>query len=249
VALQDVIKDVSNITTSIGQAGLNSLFPNDFEYYLVALELVTSNDETVEYFLFPVTPNIQKTSTNLVNVKKTAYGVTTLSSQDFNPNDIVLNGNFGRNLKIFLGGNQISLGAIQYSTKAGVYRLDNGIKNKIFNPTIKTGYGAIKVLQSIHEKSNSLDKSNKPFRLYFYNPALGESYLVKSISLSQNQSLNMNMIWSFSLNLKIIGHLDTIKKNKVSTKSLMTLLRINEFQKIVNGLVRDHKQRVNLLRP
>ena len=40
---------VMNMAKSIGGQALASLYPNDFEWYMVALELADSDDNTIDY--------------------------------------------------------------------------------------------------------------------------------------------------------------------------------------------------------
>ena len=71
MALNSIIERQRSLLTSIGRAGLNALFPNDFEFYMVALELVDSESRTIEYFSFPILPsNIREQSTPITNIKK-----------------------------------------------------------------------------------------------------------------------------------------------------------------------------------
>lgn len=238
--IEGALNITSNLLKSIGKAGLHALYPNDFEYYLVALELTTIRGETIDYLMFPVTPNISKNMTNINNIKKNSSSVTALSSNTFNPQDISINGNFGRKFKFMIGATLVDMSALSMSTNIGKFRLDSGIGSVPFPiPVAKTGYGATKILQAIHEKSNGLDNFNQPFKLYFYNPTLGESYLVKSISLDVNQNrASNNMMWNFSMRMKILSHLDSIGDKKGGKSSLLKLMAFSELQKKSNSTIK-----------
>ena len=74
------------------------------------------------------------------------------------------------------------------------------------------------------------------FKLYMYNPALGENYLVvpsnNPISLSQNDN-ESNMIWEYSLNLTIIAPMERVRKN-AGANAAAVLLAADVMQKGVN---------------
>jgi hypothetical protein len=101
---------------------------------------------------------------------------------------------------------------------------------------VKTGFGALKILQAIIDKSDGVDEQGKSFRLYFYNPTLGESYLVvptkNPLSFNQNEGGN-NMIWEYTLNLTIIAPLDAFKRENPTSSA--KLLSANAVQSGVNS--------------
>lgn len=240
------------LLASIGRAGLHSLFPNEIEYYFCALELVDSIGATIDFLAFPVVPNISQNNPQVTNIKKTAGGIVSLSSSTFVPKNITLNGDFGRKFRILLGGaGDISFSAINLSAKSGVFtKQDQGslskksnfsIRKLVFNPSLKTGYGAIKLLQAICDKSTGLDEFGNPVQLFFYNPTLGEEFIVKVTDLNLNQSKEKNMIWAFSLNLKAIAPLVGVFGNSTLTKSLVLLLAQNNIQKGINVVASEVK--------
>jgi hypothetical protein len=203
------------------------MYPREFEYYFIALELVNFNDETIDYFGFPIMPSsITKTDTNRVNIKKGFNSVIVLNNKSFSPQEISIKGTFGRDFKIMINPLLASRGtAINFSTRNGVYSLDDmdpqntANKKPVFSPYVKTGYGATKILQAIINKASGEDEKGRPFRLYFYNPALGENYLVmppqNALILSQDNQQG-NMIWSYSLNLTILSPIDYLKEQSNS---------------------------------
>lgn len=241
-----VFDEYLDLLTNSGRAVANALFPNDFEYYSVALELTTSDDKTVEYLTFPVPPEaIRVVSTQITNIRKTVGGVIAMSTPTYIPIRINIKGTFGRKLRILLGSG-IDLGglsALRFSATAGVYSKEQAQgtgkrKLGIFNPTIKTGYGVTKILQSIYDKSNALDDKNQPFRCYFYNPMLGESYLIKINDLTLNQDKNAsNMLWNYSLDMTTLAPLDSLGRGGL--KGLVKNTGMNIVQGGVNLLAKD----------
>lgn len=211
----------------LGKAGLNALYPNDFELYIFALELVNSKGDTEEYFIFPVNPtSFEESSQSNTTIIKTMGGVATLNSETFNPVDIIMSGTFGRRFKMLIGGDMIDFSALSYSTKSGMFnanKIGQKFKTSIFNSRIKSGYGSCKVLQSIINKSHSLDQFNKPYSLYLYNLALGNNYLIRALNLTFKQDMSSSGIWNYTMQLKGLGTLESIDGGK-SQKSLSASL-------------------------
>lgn len=218
--IQDRLVSLQN---TIGKSAVNGLFPNDIELYFFALELVNSlTGDAKEYFVFPVNPSdIKESKTNLVNIKKTAGGVTTISTQTFVPTDITINGNFGRNFKFLVNSQVISFSAFSFISGA----INNGANINIqeFSPTIKSGYGCCKILERIVNKASTLDKdNNSPYTLYLYNLALGNNYIVKPINLTFSQNQGSNMIWNYSLTLKSLSRIEDLMSESQNTLSATT---------------------------
>lgn len=225
----------------IGKSAMNSLFPNDFELYLIALELVDSKGNTDEYLVFPVMPTqIQKTENNRVNVKKSSTGTTVLFSQSFTPNDISIKGNFGKSFKfITIPHDKLDSGFIYgVSKNSGL-----SFQTPNFDATVKTGYGVTKILQRICNKSSKLDTWSKPYRLFFYNMALSESYLaiVPSGGLTLSQGYETNTIWNYNLNLTVLANIEDVKSFSDIKKSSTTLLKSSTIQSGVNLLTSEVK--------
>jgi hypothetical protein len=232
---------IKEVVAQVGRAGLSAKYPNEFEYYMLSLELVTANDEPIDYFAFPVMPkSISKSDSKRISVKKSQSALTVLMSKSFTPQDITISGTFGRGLQTLLS--PVVFTAIRYSTESGVFRsyqIDKGIVNgiqKSLSPYVKTGFGALKILQAIIDKSDGVDEQGKSFRLYLYNPTLGESYLVvptkNPLSFNQNEGGN-NMIWEYTLNLTIIAPLDAFKRENPTSSA--KLLSANAVQSGVNS--------------
>ena len=171
-----VIDQYNTLLKSLGEATLHSLYPKDFPYYAMSLELVQISEEeekTIDYFVFPVMPNqYSNTLHNLTNIQKTSSGVLSIKTSDFIPRDIKINGDFGVKFKLMIGKNHVHAAAWRLSTNSGEYGGGNlQIKFKPFDIGVKSGYGALKVLEGIVNKSVELDEKGYPYILYFYNPS------------------------------------------------------------------------------
>jgi hypothetical protein len=213
---------------TLGKAALNSLYPNDFELYVIALDLVNSDGKSEAYFIFPVMPfTMAESHKPIQSIKKTAGGITVLNTQTFAPTDTTIQGNFGRKFK-FLLGNQL----INFSALTLVPPVSQPLFAQEFDPTIKTGYGCIKVLEAIYLKSNTLDSKGKPYALYFYNLASGNNYLVKITTFEKHQNQENNMIWHYNMGIKSLLPVEQV--SSVSASSLTANLAANSI--IQNGV-------------
>jgi len=227
-----VINEAIRLTKSIGLQAVATAMPYEFEWYMVALELATADNKTIDYLTFPIMPNsLSKVEQNRTSIKKSLSGVTVLQNSALPLGEIVLQGNFGRGFKNLVGvSNDIFGGAQAYSMKAGkydLYSLQEGSGNKIpkvktFNTAVKTGYGVVKMLQAILSKSVGHDNQGRPFRLFFYNMAFGESYqvVVPSNGMRFYQDLSNNMIWNYDLRLTVVAPLDAVVKDSRKWKQL-----------------------------
>lgn len=241
---------VMSMAKSIGTQALASMYPNDFEWYMVAIELADSQEKTVDYLTFPIMPDsMSKTEYSRTNLKKSLSGLTVLSNPSSTPQELTIRGNFGRQFKILVNPNG-NLGDLN-SIKNGKWKLSDIIKKGSlpgvafanFDMNIKTGYGVLKMLQAIVSKSVGLDDYGKPYRLYFYNMALGESYLVfippSGIQFTQN--LAKNMIWEYNLTMNILASLEDVsdkhgKWNSLLESAIQT--GVNEVASVVSDALR-----------
>lgn len=236
---------------TVGKATLSAMFPDDFEFYMCALELTTAEGDTIDYFTFPITPSsITKTDNKRTSIQNTAGGIVALTSPTFVPQDISIRGTFGRIFKILINNTSSGAGTA-FSLSNGIKSLQQltkkavSMKTPAFDASVKTGYGALKILQSIVAKSNGVDNNGKPFRLFFYNLALGESYLVvvppNGITFSQGEQ--RNMIWDYNLNMIAVAPLDAVK-NASSGTSLVKIMATAVIQKSVNDLANFVSKRI-----
>lgn len=195
---------------------LSQLYPVDFEAYMLMLELTDSRGKTLDYFSFPIMPQQLSVQEDVpVKVMNTFGGVNTISSSVFVPKDIQINGNFGRNFKMLIRS-KIVVPLVHKMITERDYGAGTQKKElEVFN-MLKTGYGCTKVLQSIINRSVEVDKYGECNKLYFYNFAFGESYVVKPINFRYSQDIGMNGIWKYDLNMKAVCplHLDAHKQGK-----------------------------------
>jgi len=200
----------------IGRAGVHALFPNDFEYYMIILELVDSAGKTIDFFPFPVSPErYMYEDPSLVNIKKTLGGISSLDTETFRPKLINMSGTFGRKFKLLLSKPVTSAENASRSSDGGVFGNIKSkglqVKQQVFDPKLKTGFGALKILESITSKSHGLDINNEPLKLYLYAPALNHRFLVKVNKFSASQDrTSSNMMWKYDLSLTAIAEIDSL---------------------------------------
>lgn len=215
---------------------LSSLYPADFEAYMIAFELCDNFGETLDFFAFPIMPSqldIQETIP--VRVENTFGGVNALSSTVYVPKEINLNGNFGRIFKVLIR-NEFKIPII---TKFDLERDYTG-GNQTFKQTelshnLKTGYGCIQVLRSLINRSVAVDsKTGLPNQLYMYNMAFGEGYLVKPTNFNASQDISNNGIWKYNLSLKSICPLYLTDKS-IQKGLIKSAVQIS-FNTLANGL-------------
>ena len=227
--LKDLYPDESGTRTD-----LSKKYPRDFEVYMCALELVDHNDDTVDYFAFPVMPsNIHKTETEATSIQTSFSGITVFNKQGYTPDDLSLDGDFGRGFKLMPGEDNGFYKGVGMTIKAGYYTSDSinakgVVEAKMeYIEGVKTGFGCIKILQSIIHKAKAHSPGGVTYKLYFYNQALGEAYLVvptkSPLSFSQSEQ-SSNMIWKYQLNLSIIADLNDVKNNRKAKGSLQSSL-------------------------
>jgi hypothetical protein len=233
MSLQDATGKFNELISTIGKVGLNALYPKDFELYVIAFEIVDSDDRTLEFFSMPVLPNtVTVTEPEIVNIKKTARGVVSLKSDSFVPKDISLAGSFGRNFKIVFRNKLIDFSAFRKSFQFSTPDF-NGLN-------VKTGYGITKVFQSLLNNSKLLDLKGNPVRLYFYNFAFGENYIVEVVDKSFTQAKDSsNMIWNYNVSLKAVAPIDSslIKKSSLLRVTSASVLQ-NGITSLTNDIVR-----------
>ncbi len=217
MSLESNIRRFQSLNHSLGKRALNALFPDDFELYIFAFELVNGDDVTEDYFILPINPsNITEPSSPIQSIKKTAGGVTTLNTVTFAPKTINIQGNFGRKFKFLAGSLLVNFAAIGFKPSLGKIK-------SVFSKSFKTGYGCYREMERILDKSNTLDSKGQPYSLYFYNLALGHNYLVKFTEVTPSMNQESNMIWNYSLTLKSLCKIeDIVKKDKRSLTGTMS---------------------------
>ena len=230
--LQSAIESRAVLLSSIGKAALNARFPDEFELYVLALELIDGKGKTLKYFIFPVMPsNLDETQPVITSIKKTQAGVSAISNTTFAPRDIVITGNFGRQFKMLLGSDFVS--ASSALTTGG--SIVAGAAT-VFDPRVKTGYGCLKILEDIVDQSKVVDK-NGPRRLILYNPVFGNNYVVKPTQFKISQSQESNMFHNYTLQLKAIAPLSSIQSDKDNTNLAIQLNTAAYLQKSLNNAI------------
>lgn len=234
-------------TAEIGRAALHALYPNDFEFYSVALELVDSQGNTVDYFIWPINPKeIKESQPEITNIRKTIGGVNVLKNSTFNPRTISIRGNFGRDFVALLGGQEFVFAGFGVSIRNGKFTIDKPdfLSNPVpqFSTFIKTGYGCVKLLESIKNKSRGVDEWNKPYSLYFYNPILGNNYQVEFKDFTPFQEERMaNMIPSYNLTMVAVASLDSVLSRLTNLRSALKLTGMAHLQRTANTLANNLK--------
>lgn len=225
-----------------GRGLLSIKYPQEIEIYLAALELVDSSGKTIQYFVFPIMPNsISKNENNRTNIKKSSAGTTVIMSPSLIPSEISIKGNFGKSFKFLTNPNGDSF---KYAIFQNIVGDSLNKEYPQFDPSVKSGYGCIKILQNMIQKSSKLDTNYKPYRLYFYNMALGESYLVAILpgGLTLSQTYDKNMIWEYSLTMNVLAELEDIKSSEELNKSSKSILIGRTIQSSVNTLMSEVKR-------
>lgn len=227
----------------IGKEEMHSRFPNEIEYYACALELVDSQNNTLEFFSFPVMPT-QYSSTERFGstLQKSMGGVILHDNPTFIPLDINLSGSFGRMFRrilktTFSEPSQKNSSFINRTSKSfgsGVTDVQLGetkivSKGSVFSSDFKTGYGNCKLLERILRRSKTLDSNGRVHKLIFYNLSFNQSYVINTKSLTFSQSRDgSNAIWQYNLSLETVAPISAIFDSAHKNKSLETLLNFNK---------------------
>lgn len=195
-----------DLLSTVGKGALNAIFPQEFEYYSMGLELVNSRGETEEYFMFPVMPQqISYSQVHQNNTSTTSKGNFSTTNPNFIPKRISIKGDFGVKFRLMIGkSTNVEGRAFSFSTESGSFPT---INTNILSAQIKRGFGAIKILEGICEKSDYLDNDKKPYTLYLYNTALSHSFVVKVKNLNLEMGMERNRVWGYDLTLEALAPL------------------------------------------
>lgn len=218
--------------TEIGKAALNIKYPDEFELYLIALELVSPKEKkTLQYFVFPVMPNsLSETERFGTNIIKTAGGIVAISNTTFIPINISLSGSFGRKLKYLVGAEYVNL--VQGFSLKKLANTKQLIKKAVFDTNIKTGYGCCKVLQNILRESKLIDEDG-PRILYYHNLTFNSKFIVKADEIAFSQEVgSSNMIWNYRLSLTAIANAVLLNEDSQSNVGNLTVISSNFIQKL-----------------
>ena len=243
---------LNDLLRTVGKPSLHANYPDEFELYLFAFELLSFKGETIQYFIFPDNPQaIKESHPQLNTISKTMSGVSVFSNPTFNPIQISISGTFGRRLRILVGKQTVVLAGQYANDQINSFKGNNVPKKNIkkqFDTTIKTGYGCMKILQNIVEESKLLD-NGKPRTLLFYNLASGNSFVVKIMSFDINQNnKESNMLWQYDLKMVGVAPADTFSTYDFENfKSVQQQLAVNQFaQERANNVVTFINKFVNV---
>lgn len=220
-----------------GKEYLHFMYPNEFEYYACAMELISSDGKS-KFFSFPVMPDsISEVKTTHANIKKTHGGLFVNNNSTFKPFDISISGDFGRKFRRMVRSNALTQNTTNAgdgnSATAGTGTLpDVTVKtHSFFDSDYKTGYGAIKLLENMIEESKTQDSNYMPYKLFFHNLSLNSSYLVEPLTMTISQSKDKNMIWGYSMQLKALAPTDAIVGETDSKGRLEKMLNLSKKNK------------------
>lgn len=227
--------DVSRVALESGasaiRAYINSLYPDEFEYYLCSFELMNDVGVVEQVLIFPVMPDsIQESRTSLVNVKKTMSSVVSLTNNTFAPTTVNITGSFGKKLRILLGPKQTTASAFYFEKQIKVAN-----ETIELNAEIKSGYGVTKKLEQMIKKS----QREEGYLLFFYNLALNNNYLVEVTDMSFQQSMENNMLWNYSLSMKSLANAEDVRPGGKDAykKSINEMLKFQNINKAVSKMV------------
>lgn len=213
----------------------NAIYPNEFEYYALTLELVNSVGATVEFLTFPVMPeSMAYDDMKVANIQKTLGGISSIDNDSYTPKTVDINGTFGKRFKLLLKPSEKVTGFEQVDTSNFVRSFDAGqvaIKKPVFDERLKSGFGATKLLEKIISMSSLLDEYGEPYRLYLYNPVLGHNFVVKCTRFQLNMDRSTNTMWRYTVQLTVIAPLDAVVEADVIKNSLQRNLKIDLMQK------------------
>lgn len=239
--LQQQKNIIDDFTLELGRAGLHYAFPNDFEYYAIAFEIIDNVGDSVAYFGFPIMPNSLNISiSNAINISQTSAGVESIINPAFIPFDVTGLGTFGRALK-FVNYQQAGIG-LRLSKKFFSSKLRN-IENIIdgnganFSDFVKTGYGLCKVLEKIFALGSAVDSEGRPYISVMYNLSMNHNYIVDllNISFSQDVSTN-NAMWNYNFTIKATAPLKALNGFFENKKSPHRIIRKDITRNSINTL-------------
>lgn len=245
-----------DILARFGRAQLNAQFPNDFEYYLCALEIVNANNDNdvLEYFVFPVMPStISIQHAKLKNVTKTSGGIVVLENNTFIPNDMQITGNFGRKFRtIAASDNNPAANTLPFhlSTQNAKSVLEKvGLGNVTvpsFSARVKTGYGAVKLLENMFDRASNV-KDGAPVKMFFYNFAYNAHYLVEPLNFNVTQSEQNNMIWEYNMSFKLIAPASELMSDSKYKQTLSHYVRADNIAKGIQSVMDFTKDQASIL--
>lgn len=210
--LEEANQRISEFTANLGRAGLHYIFPNEFEHYAIAFEVLKANGKSVAYLNFPIMPdNMNIGISNAITVSNSSAGVETIINPSFIPFDFTATGTFGRSLRVvaqgesFLSGGNFGLRLAKefFSSKIKAIKDIVGGGTAKFSDTVKTGYGLCKVLEAMFALGSMVDESGSPYIMVMYNLSFNHSYIVEPLTISFSQDVGQNnAFWRYQLAVK-----------------------------------------------
>lgn len=239
MSLKQAIETVAGMTANMTRGVMHSMYPNDFEYYMMSFELINSKGVRENMLVFPVLPEeITQSVNTLSSVKKTSSAVVAMFNPTFVPYQISISGTFGKRLRILLGEKEI-LG-IGFNIRSKVGKQSGSKPTSTWNTSIKTGYGVTKVLEGILEKSQSLDIDGKPYRLVFNNASFNNDTVVEINNYRFSQSARSNNgYWDYAIQMTAIA--PAVAVRTTSPTSLQKLIAIDQLNKFAQGFIDNNK--------
>lgn len=239
---------VSDIATNairdLGRAAAHYLYPNEIDFYFISFELVDSENRTVDFFAFPVSPkSIIFQDKEATRIQRTFGGVSVLKTSTFDPKSITLQGDFGRNFKFILGGETFSFAGFNVNMDNGITVDKFKLRQNELSSQIKSGYGCIKVLERIIKRAKSLDENSNPYKLYFYNTSLNQQFLIEPQDLNFSQNMSQNMIWNYTLRFEAVANLEEL--GLINEMDLANNLAVGVLNKAANNIA-NHITRILL---
>lgn len=232
--VNSAVENARGALATFGKAALHTLAPDNFEYYMCSLELLDSSGNTKGFMTFVVMPNnILENKTQIATITKTNKGVSTLFNSTFVPRDISIQGTFGRKFRLLLGMKETeNVSTIPFfGGNMGFSVMDS-------NVLIKTGYGLTKMLKNMVEASNKLDNGN-PCILIFNNYALNTHYVVEVMQDSYSQSIENNMLWYYSLEMKAVAPASAVRNQKEQNSKFLTTVASGAIAKGIDNILKD----------
>lgn len=227
------------LIADLGRGTLHTLYPNDFEYYFMTMELINSKGLREDMLVFPVMPQEIRYSTNtLSSTRKTSAGVVSLFNPTFVPFQITIQGTFGKKLRLLLGDSEIL--SVGFNIRTNLGKQSGSAPDSTWNTKIKTGYGVIKLLEKLIQKSQTLDDDGKPYKLIFFDSSFNSDYVVEIITYSNAQSeTGNNGYWDYSIQMVALAPALAIRRRSAS--SIQKLIALDQVNKFAQGFIDNNK--------
>jgi hypothetical protein len=224
-----------------GRGLLHQQYPNDIEFYFMALEVVDSNLNTVAYFPFPVNPSLYRSSVLPQTTIRNNYGgINVIRREAFIPREIQIAGTFGRRFNVSFPniseiGNIVSFNAAAINPNkvpskhqeplATAKEYSHSIKQNglQLDVRIKNGYGMCRVLEGLltqvysNNSGNGFGRGdNAPYYLILYNSFNNDNYIVEPAGFAFPHTVGQNMMHNYELNLIAVAPLSYLAQDAAS---------------------------------